>query len=327
MVKFSRYISGLKIFIVFIVFSLLISPQIRGEDFVNLSGLFIDSAKYPLIIQGNTFPGSVIYQNNTMYAPAGDFVYYLGVTANFSGLPSQLFLNNQPAPLSLMAIGPDRKTNENVYYMNVTATLDYLGISYTATDQGGNPQITTGKASTASSSPNPATAAISGQVISYRPFNQSDVFLEKSFLNTARIPETKVVATAYLTLDGRFVFTGLEAGDYTVTARCYYRDQSNLYYSYTMQQYYYYLTAYTITWSQNVSLSSGQNLSVTLSSENTTSSQEIKYINSPYQTESVPYNPSYTDPYYPGPYYPIYPSTPHTPGNIYPGAPYPPYNY
>ena len=292
-----KYFSGFKVFL--LLFFLMSLPCANASELPSLSASFIDVSSAPLIIYGQTFPKAVIYQRNTMYAPAGDFIYMLGVPSNLQGLPNQIIFNNQAAPISLAAIGPDRTSNQNIYYFNVTATLDYLGISYQFYNQGGLIQIKVEGSSSISTPPvYEASASISGQVVTDRIQSKSDVFLEKSFINNARIPETKIVSTTSLDSMGRFVFSGLEKGSYTVRVQAYYTSQSGLFYNNTTLQYYYYLTTYTSVWTQSLTLNQGQNASITLTRENTNSYQEIIYINTP--GGPVPYTPPYPEPYYPG---------------------------
>ena len=106
-----------KLLLILFLFLSLNTRPVKGEQIIRLAGYFIDKSEGPVIIYDEIYPESIIQQNNMVYAPAQSFLKILGVTNELQNLPDQLVINNYLAPTSLLAIGPDRYTNEPIYYL------------------------------------------------------------------------------------------------------------------------------------------------------------------------------------------------------------------
>ncbi|MEQ8189803.1 MAG: hypothetical protein ABRQ39_17680 [Candidatus Eremiobacterota bacterium] len=115
----------------YITFLLLLCHVVSiSAGTVPLAGNFCDSDREPLKIYGVTFPASVIYQNNRMYAPMELFFQYLGLKADMSRLPASLVVDGRNIPESLTGFGPDRNTGQSIYYIDVTGLLYFFNINY-----------------------------------------------------------------------------------------------------------------------------------------------------------------------------------------------------
>ncbi|HPZ09674.1 MAG TPA: hypothetical protein PL110_16350 [Candidatus Eremiobacteraeota bacterium] len=280
-------ITSLFLILLLCIFTPLIEAR---SDFIKLSGYFIDPSSHPLVIYNSTFPKAIIYQNNNMYAPATDYVNMLGLTANFQNLPSKFTLNGQDAPLSLLATGPDRSRGQEIYYLNVTDTLNFLGIKYNTSTQNNQPRVTvTGTVAQDTSS---SSGSISGKVTIYKPFDEGSITLTEDYINTARIPTKRAVATTPLPQDGTFNFTGLQKGDYTITATIYRKIQGDLLYDVTNKKYYYTVQNYTTTYSQRILLKNGENAGIVLDKGIESVTQQILYTDIVTPTPVYPNNPN-----------------------------------
>ena len=269
--------NALKSNIIILLLLLSISLQVNSAQFTTLSNSFIDPQSVPLTINGCTFPKAVIYQNNIMYAPAVDYISMLGVDSNLQSLPSQMTINGKSAPLSLLAIGPDRYTGQNIYYLNVTATADFVGATYKGS--GKQLQVTiTGPAGQYSVN---TPGSISGSVVINKPFQSGIIRLTEEYINNARIPATREVASCGLPQDGNFSFTNLPPGKYTIIAQSSYSSQGSLSYNYSVNGYYYYITVVNTTWTKTLSLGPGEHTRIELQNGQEVCSQQIQYVTPP----------------------------------------------
>jgi hypothetical protein len=268
----------LKSNIIILLLLLTVSLQVNSAQFSTLSSSFIDPQSLPLTINNSTFPKAVIYQNNIMYAPAVEYLTMLGVDSNLQSLPSAMTINGKSAPLSLLAIGPDRYTGQNIYYLNVTATADFIGA--TCKGSGNQLQITITRPSGQYSVNTPGS--ISGSIVITRPFQSGIVRITEEYINNARMPATRDVTSCGLPQDGKFSFTNLPPGKYTITAQSSCSSQGSMSYNYSTNGYYYYITIVTTTWSKTLSLGPGENTRVELQDGKEVFSQQIQYVNQPY---------------------------------------------
>jgi len=264
---------------------LLMSHHAFSSQITNLSGNFIDPQSAPLVMEGRAFAKSVIYENKLMYAPAIDFISDLGIASDLQGLPNQFTLNGQSAPLYLLATGPDRYTGETIYYLNVTWTLEFLSISYNvaAIPEGIQVTVAGGSAGPVSpvTEPSGKTGSISGVVVITTPIQSGSIKLTEEYLNTARILSTREVASGGLSVDGKFAFTGLPAGKYTVTASSTSTDKGELMYNQVTKQYYYDIRTVTTTWSKALELGEGENANIQLTGGESSTSIQTQYVNPP----------------------------------------------
>jgi len=268
----------LKSNIIILLLVISISLQASSSQFTTLSSSFIDPGSVPLTINGRTFPGAVIYQNNIMYAPAADYLAMLGVESNLQSLPSYMTINGKSAPLSLLGIGPDRYTGQNIYYLNVTATADFVGATYNGS--GNRLQVTITSPSGQYNMNTPCS--ISGSVVINKPFQSGIVRVSEEYINSARIPATREVTSCSLPRDGNFSFTNLSPGKYTITAQSSYSSQGSLTYNYCAGGYYYYITIITTSWTKTLSLAPGEHTQIELRDGKEVCSQQIQYVNAPY---------------------------------------------
>jgi hypothetical protein len=221
-----------------------------------------------------------------MYAPAPEYINMLGVSSDFQKLPGQFVLNGKIAPLSLLAVGPDRYTGKSIYYLNITATLDFLGINYNMFKQDSKVQIMVNKSL---SQPTAVTAgSVSGQVISNSPFQEGTVTLSEEYINDARIPSTRVINSAKLSSDGKYSFTGLSHGKYVVKAVCIFRSQSDILYNQVTKNFYYIIKIAETTYIESLSLAAGENVTLNLNNGKTIVSEQINYVNTPYYLTPCP---------------------------------------
>jgi len=226
-----------------------------------------------------------------VYAPAQAFLQKLGVSNELHNLPNQLVINNYLAPTSLLAIGPDRYTSEQIYYLNVTDTLNYIGLYYQVVLLDGNMKIKIPYPTTQETAPNPQTGycSISGRVM-YQPFEGGAVNLLQTSFNTARIPQTNTIASTQLGNDGVYVFANLNPGNYTIEASCFYTVESNVYFDYYARQYYRLITTYIPNWKQDITIKAGENLELHFSKDTARIKTEEKliYLGSPYGPGPAP---------------------------------------
>jgi len=205
---------------------------------------------------------SVIYQNSLIYAPAEEYLKMLGVKAYLQKLPHELFINGQKAPLSLLAIGPDRYTAQYIYYLSVTDTLNYLGIYYKVSNQKGQIRITVDEIPAQTIEP----ASVTGQVI-YPYFEGGTVKIIASYVNSARIPETSEITSTFLPSDGYYSFFDIPPGDYIIVASCYYNQEGPVLFDAIRRQCYRCITTYTLSWQEKLSLKSGQKITLNFPAE------------------------------------------------------------
>lgn len=263
--------------IIILLILLSLSLQVNSAQFATLSSSFLDPQSVPLTINGQTFPKAVIYQNNIMYAPAADYLSMLGVDSNLQSLPSQMTINGKSAPLSLLAIGPDRYTGQNIYYLNVTATADFVGATYKGSGNQLQVTITAPAGQYTVNTP----GSISGSVVINKPFQSGIIRVTEEYINNARIPATREVTSCGLPQDGNFSFTNLIPGKYTITAQSSYSSQGSLSYNYSVSGYYYYITVINTTWTKTLSLGPGEHTRVELQNGQEVCSQQIQYVTPP----------------------------------------------
>ncbi|OQA14192.1 MAG: hypothetical protein BWY64_03335 [bacterium ADurb.Bin363] len=244
------------------IFISVLSAETRGEQILRLSSSFIDAPSTPLVIYGVPFSMSVIYQNSLIYAPAEEYLKMLGVKAYLQKLPHELFINGQKAPLSLLAIGPDRYTAQYIYYLSVTDTLNYLGIYYKVSNQKGQIRITVDEIPAQTIEP----ASVTGQVI-YPYFEGGTVKIIASYVNSARIPETSEITSTFLPSDGYYSFFDIPPGDYIIVASCYYNQEGPVLFDAIRRQCYRCITTYTLSWQEKLSLKSGQKITLNFPAE------------------------------------------------------------
>jgi hypothetical protein len=256
--KTFKYESKIKFFLLLLLCLTIFSTEVKGEQLLKLSNSFIDPPLTPLVIYGVPFSSSVIVQDNIMYAPAVDYLTMIGAKSYLQKLPDQLIINGQMAPVSLLATGPDRYTGKNIYYLNVTETLNFLGLYYKVTNQNGQVRITVDELSRITP-PSEKNGSISGHVI-YPYFEGGFVRLKTSYTNNARIPQTKEISSAYLPSDGYYNFQDLPPGDYIVEASCFYTTTGPVVYDSICRQVYRCVTTYTALWQIRVTTKEGEKI-------------------------------------------------------------------
>ena len=267
--------------ILFLIFTFSVA---KGQEVKKLSSSFIDSTSAPLVIYGITFSDSVIYQEGIMYAPAESFLEMTGIKAYLQKIPYELILNGRQASPALLAAGPDRYTGEYIYYLNIIDTLNFVGIYYTVATYGDFVRITVEE-----KGPAPEVTAqqgtggtVSGQIV-YSFFEGSSVTISQYYLNSARIPQTKLIDTINTGTTGAFTFTGLPPGDYIVEASCYYTREGFVYFDNYTRQYYKTYMIYTPQWTQVITIGGGESINLRFSPETAKVHMEEKliYLGSP----------------------------------------------
>jgi len=267
----------LKCYSVILIFIMVLSfTKPSYSQFISLSSSFIDPSSSPLIIYDKIFPRSVIYQNSIMFAPAVDYINFLGINADLQKLPSQLILDNKKAPLSLLAIGPDRYTGQSIYYLNVMDTLNFLGIKYNVSEINGQKRIyvitSAGEVSKG--------GFITGQVMISMPFQKGTVTLLFEYVNDARIPSTKEITSIPLEKDGKFSFADLSPGKYTVRANSY-LEESSYYFSKSTGIYYINTKITETLWMEGTYIYKNEHVNLVLKNGKTTF-REIHNAVNPY---------------------------------------------
>jgi len=246
----------------------------EGQQFTKLSASFIDPPQSPLVIYGIPFSSSVIYQNNFIYAPAEDFLTMTGAKFYLQNLPSQLVINGQPAPLSLLATGPDRYTGKNTYYLNVTETLNYLGIYYRISTENNSVRITVEDVPQTVSS---LKSTVSGHVV-YQYFERGTVRIIETYVNSARMPQTREISSTNLPSDGYYNFSDIPPGEYIIEATCYYSVTGPVVYDYVSKQAYRCVTTYIPTWQKRLILKGGETVTADFLPEQAVVRSEEKLI-------------------------------------------------
>lgn len=130
-----------------------------------------------------------------------------------------------------------------------------------------------------------STGLISVHVEITAPFQQGWVKLTEEYVNTARINSVREISTCALPMDGNVTFQNLPAGKYTITAITQYTDQGTLQYNQVTKYYYYNVTTTTTTWTQTLTLAEERQTKVELKNGTSTSSQTVKYVDYPYNTQ------------------------------------------
>lgn len=246
----------------------------EGQQFTKLSASFIDPPQSPLVIYGIPFSSSVIYQNNFLYAPVEDFLTMTGAKFYLQNLPSQLVINGQSAPLSLLATGPDRYTGKNTYYLNVTETLNYLGIYYRISTEDNSVRITVEDVPQTASS---LKSAVSGHVV-YQYFERGTVRIIETYVNSARMPQTREFSSTNLPSDGYYNFSDIPSGEYIIEATCFYSVTGPVVYDCVSKQAYRCVTTYIPTWQKRLILKGGETLTVDFLPEQAVVRSEEKLI-------------------------------------------------
>lgn len=261
---------------IFFLFLLLFmfSEEAEGQQITKLSASFIDPPQSPLVIYGIPFSSSVIYQNNFLYAPVEDFLIMTGSKFYLQNLPSQLVINGQSAPLSLLATGPDRYSGKNSYYLNVTETLNYLGIYYRISTENNSVWITVEDVPQTVSS---LKSTVSGHVV-YQYFEGGTVRIIETYLNSARIPQTREISSTSLPSDGYYNFSDLPPGDYIIEATCFYSVTGPVVYDYVSRQLYRCVTTCIPSWQKRLNLRGGENITADFLPEQAVVRTEEKLI-------------------------------------------------
>ncbi|MEQ8223031.1 MAG: hypothetical protein ABRQ37_12065 [Candidatus Eremiobacterota bacterium] len=262
-----------RIFLLFLLFCMF-SEESEGQQITKLSASFIDPPQSPLVIYGIPFSSSVIYQNNFIYAPAEDFLTMTGTKFYLQNLPSQLVINGQSAPLSLLATGPDRYTGKNTYYLNVTETLNYLGIYYRISTENNSVRITVEDVPQTVSS---LKSTVSGHVV-YQYFERGTVRIIETYVNSARMPQTREFSSTNLPSDGYYNFSDIPPGEYIIEATCFYSVTGPVVYDCVSKQAYRCVTTYIPTWQKRLILKGGETLTVDFLPEQAVVRSEEKLI-------------------------------------------------
>jgi len=269
----------ISILLLIILFNL---SQSKAEQIKKLSSSFIDPSEVPLVIYGIPFSESVIFQDNRMYAPLEAYLEMIGVKAYLQRIPHELILNGRQAPVSLLAAGPDRYTGEPVYYLDVTETLNFLSIYYSATSRGNYFIVRVEETAPQSSARQGEGGTVSGQVI-YNYFEGGSATLFKTYLNTARIPQTETLETQTLGTNRTFSFRNIPPGEYIIQASCYYTVEGLVYYDNYTRQYYKSCITYIPEWKHSVIIKGGEefNFIFTPDKARVRTEEKLIYLGSP----------------------------------------------
>jgi hypothetical protein len=262
-----------RIFFLFLLLCIF-SEESKGQQIIKLSSSFIDPPETPLVIYGIPFSSSVIYQNNFMYAPVENFLTMTGARCYLQNLPSQLVINGNSAPLSLLATGPDRYTGENSYYLNVTETLNYVGIYYKISTENGSVRITVEDIPQTVSS---LKSSVSGHVV-YQYFEGGTVRIIETFINSARIPQTREISSTTLPSDGYYNFPDLPPGDYIIEATCFYTVTGPVVYDNVAGRVYRCVTTFKPSWQKRLVFKGGEAITLDFLPEQAAVMTEDKLI-------------------------------------------------
>jgi hypothetical protein len=211
-----------------------------------------------------------------IYAPLQEYLNMLGVRSSLQTLPKSFSINGQEAPLSLLATGPDRYTGKDIYYINVTATVDYMkaDISYNIFKQGSSIRIAIDKIAkpvpsstpvppTPVATPVPKLGSITGRVD--LPQNYKSAIVRLIPLN---YPVDNARAYYPASYFGDFIFDNLKEGEYRIEAECEYKEKGPLQKSQSGDKpFYFELKKYRKTWSRISKVLSGKETNEFFSSQ------------------------------------------------------------
>ena len=165
-----------------------------------------------------------------------------------------------------------------------------------------------------------STCSIAGQVQIVHPFEGGVVTLTEKYLNSARMPATKVIANYTLDKGGVFEFLDLSPGKYVLDASYYNSEKGPL--TYDRGSYYYYLTRYSYVWNEEVSLSLGQHVKIGFAEKEEKAVTNNQYVNSSNYYATDPYSPYSSSGDYVPPVYTNEPYSPYTNINTPENLPY-----